>query len=60
MTKCKECQGKGKWQVRETYSDGDSMLTWYECGSCLGTGIEQDAEAGEDFDIGGDSYANDD
>lgn len=57
---CKTCKGRGKFQVRETFSDGDEILTWYECNDCKGTGVEQDPEAGDNFDIGGDSDADDD
>lgn len=57
---CKDCKGKGRWQVKETYGDGDSCLVWYECGGCLGTGVEQDPEDGDAFDIGGSSFAEDD
>lgn len=57
--RCPTCQGRGRWQVLEKYSDGDEMLVWYECNDCHGTGVEQDAESGDDFDIGGSSFADD-
>jgi DnaJ-class molecular chaperone len=52
---CSDCKGKGKFLVKETYSDGDEILTSYECGTCEGKGVIYDAEndpAG-DFDIEG-------
>lgn len=62
--KCPECKGKGRWQVKETYSDGDELLTWYECGTCNGKGAvpdDDDEQAPENtFDIGGSSYDEDD
>ncbi len=40
--KCPTCKGKGRWQVREKYSDGETALVWYECGDCHGTGVKTD------------------
>lgn len=57
---CKHCKGRGTYQVRETYSDGDEALIWYECNYCHGTGVDQDPEQGEPYDIGGDSYDDED
>lgn len=57
--RCKTCKGRGRFQVKETYSDGDEVLTWYECGDCQGTGLVQD-EGGEDFDLPGGSDDDDD
>lgn len=57
---CATCKGKGRWQVKETYSDGDEVLVWYDCNDCQGTGIDQDPEEGDPFDIGGSSYVGDD
>lgn len=57
---CKFCTGRGTYQVKETYSDGVTALIWYECNHCHGTGVDQDPEAGDNFDIGGDSYDDDD
>lgn len=56
---CETCTGKGRWQVKETYSDGDEVLVWYECNDCGGTGVDQDPEEGDNYDIGGSSYADD-
>ncbi len=56
---CPTCKGKGRWQVKETYGDGDTALVWYECGNCHGTGRNQDPMAGDDFDIGGSSLDED-
>lgn len=58
--RCSTCKGKGRWQVKETYGDGDECLVWYDCNSCGGSGVEQDPEQGDAFDIGGDSYADED
>lgn len=33
-------------------------LQEHYCESCAGTGVDQDPEAGADYDIGGDSYAD--
>lgn len=61
MTKaCGDCKGRGRWAVIETYSDGDTCEVWYDCLTCQGTGVKTDAENGDDFDIGGDSYADED
>lgn len=57
--KCKTCSGRGRWQDREHSADGTAQYQWYECNDCKGTGVDQDPEAGDDFDIGGDSYAED-
>jgi DnaJ-class molecular chaperone len=57
---CKTCKGRGRFQVKETYSDGDEVLQWYECNDCEGTGVDQEASTGDDFDIGGSSYAEED
>lgn len=63
--KCHSCKGRGRWQeVIESVpnKDGDRIaeIFYRWCNDCLGTGIEQDPEAGDDYDIGGDSYADDD
>lgn len=57
---CKTCKGRGRWQVLEKYSDGDSCLVWYDCNDCNGSGVSQDPNEGEPFDIGGGSYEDDD
>ena len=46
--------GRGRWQVREAYSDGDTALVWYECGTCKGRGYITDEENDPDdvFSIG--------
>lgn len=51
---CKTCKGKGRFQVREKFSDGDEILTWYECNDCKGTGQDQDPESADDYDLGAD------
>ena len=54
-TKCPDCKGKGRWQVRETYSDGETALVWYECGTCHGRGViyeDEDQEPEGTFDVG--------
>lgn len=60
MSKCKYCKGKGTYIVKETYGDGDEALIAHECNHCHGTGREQDPSQGDEFDIGGSSYADDD
>lgn len=55
---CKTCKGRGRWQERDPLSVFDEGLSWYECNDCKGSGIEQDPEEGDDYDIGGDSYAD--
>lgn len=60
MKKCKYCKGRGIYIVRETYGDGDQIDTAKECNHCHGTGRDQDPDEGPDFDIGGDSYDDDD
>lgn len=57
---CKYCKGKGRYAVRETYSDGDEAIMWYECNHCHGTGESQEAEDGDDFDFGGGDDDDDD
>lgn len=50
---CKICKGRGRYQVKETYGDGDTLLTWYDCGTCKGTGTEPNPEGGDPYDIAG-------
>lgn len=57
---CKTCKGRGRWQERDALSLFDDTVYWNECNDCNGTGVEQDPEAGDDYDIGGDSYAEED
>lgn len=57
--KCKDCSGRGRWQSQTQYAVGDTELIWFFCDTCRGSGVEQSPEEGEDFDIGGDSYADD-
>lgn len=61
---CKTCNGRGHWQETIDQTDGGSnpqmTMIWRECNDCKGTGVEQDPEAGDDYDIGGDSYADED
>lgn len=57
--RCDDCNGRGRWQEEITLADDSVELNWMYCDSCMGTGIEQDPESGDDFDIGGDSYALD-
>ena len=62
--KCKDCGGRGRWQVQETNSDGDTALIWYDCGTCKATGVvpdDDDDHAPENvYDIGGDSFNDED
>lgn len=63
---CKTCGGRGRWRENishtvKVYTDGyydelDSEHIWHECNDCSGSGRDQDPEAGDDYDIGGDSY----
>lgn len=63
---CKDCEGRGRWQQVENHmvigAIGtpimDTHLVWHDCNSCEGTGVSQDPNDGEDYDIGGSSYAN--
>lgn len=60
--RCRDCNGRGRWvETHEENDHGDIVVVsvWHECQTCKGTGISQDADDGEDFDIGGDSYADD-
>lgn len=67
MSKCRECKGRGRWQAmtipKASIQVGTKISSdefqWFECNTCQGTGIEQDPELGDDYDIGGDSYADD-
>jgi len=58
--KCKTCNGRGRWQeVERTTDEGQTeYMQWHECNGCKGTGVDQDPEAGDNYDIGGDSYAD--
>lgn len=65
--KCPDCNGRGRWQQAllssnsfSGISSGATELVWYECNTCHGTGVQQDPEEGDDFDIGGSSYADED
>lgn len=60
--RCKDCKGRGRWQeVEQTLDDGETeIMQWYHCDTCRGTGASQDPDDGDDYDIGGDSYAKDD
>jgi DnaJ-class molecular chaperone len=51
---CKACKGRGTYQVKETYSDGDEALLWYECNDCAGTGESQEVNDDEPFNFNGD------
>ncbi len=58
---CKDCKGRGRWaEIEESISTGESHRQWRYCQTCNGSGIEQDPESGDDYDIGGDSYADED
>lgn len=70
---CKTCKGRGRWKETETaeyqpasnelgftLSGQESIEVWHECNDCNGTGIDQDPESADDYDIGGDSYAAED
>lgn len=59
MKKCRTCKGKGRWAERIEHADGEIEVRQNYCNDCRGTGIEQDPEQGADYDIGGDSYADD-
>lgn len=53
MKKCKTCNGKGRWQVRQVV-DGDEEVVWYECGGCNATGLDPNAKENvENFSIHG-------
>jgi DnaJ-class molecular chaperone len=57
--RCPECQGRGDWsEMVETANEVNAV--WHHCEACHGTGVSQDADDGDDFDISGDSYADSD
>lgn len=57
--KCKTCSGRGRWQEQEIIDDMVELI-WRMCNDCAGTGVDQDAEAGDDFDIEGSSLDDND
>lgn len=64
MSACNTCDGKGRWQEQRVYRNKKGRVTeivtyWKICNDCNGTGINKDAEAGEAFDIAGESYVQD-
>ena len=60
MAICSVCRGRGRWQESTHSKDGTVEFVWRECLACNMTGLDQDPEQGEDFDIGGSSYADTD
>lgn len=53
---CKTCGGRGSWQETEYDKSADTTTyVWKTCGDCRGTGVDQDPEESESFDIGGGS-----
>lgn len=71
MTKlCRTCDGRGRWResVSSTIAvlpddyiyEDDFEIVWHECNDCKGTGIDLDPETSNDYDIGGDSYVDED
>lgn len=58
MSICKKCQGRGVWREVTHNKDGIVEFVWRECTACNMTGLNQDADEGDDFDIGGSSYAD--
>lgn len=44
--------------IMDYIKDGTIEFVWRECLACNMTGLDQDPEQGEDFDIGGSSYAD--
>lgn len=56
---CPTCKGKGKFQVKEKYSDGDETITWYECGDCQGMGKLPDPAEADNFNIDEEEDEND-
>jgi DnaJ-class molecular chaperone len=58
---CEYCHGKGTYIVKETFSDGDEILTAMTCNHCHGTGKTPEPQDGKgDFDIAGSSMLEDD
>lgn len=51
--RCRDCQGRGRWQEMKNLADGTTELVWRYCDSCLGTGLELDPDEGGDFSIDG-------
>lgn len=58
--KCRDCEGRGRWQISTLLADGTYEYTWHYCESCQGVGVSQDPEDGDDFDIGGSSFVEED
>lgn len=58
MSICRVCQGRGRWQATHHTKDGYIEFVWKECLACNMTGINQDSEESDDWDIGGSSYAD--
>lgn len=59
---CKKCKGRGTWQEQEEGPSGLTTVTQKVCNDCRGTGKVIDLEDDEegDYDIGGDSFMEDD
>lgn len=55
---CKTCKGRGRWQEKVELADGSTELNWQYCEDCNGSGVDQDPELGDAYDIDGDSYAD--
>lgn len=59
-SKCPVCEGRGLWQQRDMFSVFDNTIVWHYCNTCHGTGVNQDPEEIDDFDIGGSLDAEED
>ena len=57
---CELCKGKGIVIVEQRFSDGDIVRETRTCHKCMGSGLKHDEQEGDDFDIGGSSYTEED
>ena len=48
---CMECKGRGHWSTLEEQVDGETELMHYFCFDCDGTGLSQDNEDADPFDV---------
>lgn len=39
---CPDCEGKGKWQLEETDSQGITTIQAWFCATCDGTGLDSE------------------
>jgi hypothetical protein len=51
--KCRDCDGRGKWQTEFTGADGITSVDTFYCETCHGKGFITNDEDTDDFDLGG-------